>query len=212
MREAGLCFWGKNNIYSVIQIILMSITLTFEKKHFLLMGVIIAVPFLILAISTIMAAVPGGQYHSVTELFVDSDLDMGGHNITNAGKVEALKGIKVGYTEDATAGTLRWTGQAFEFYNGSSWMNLTYTPVSQPFMACSCPSGSTEIGIIASGVTLGSSMSIAWSTGGNLFCRDSDKCQHKGIRFADGSTTACCTVCGAAYCAYPADCVRSCRY
>ena len=67
----------------------MSVTVnfTFEKKHFLIMGLFIAIPFLILAINTIMAAAPTGQYHLFSELFVDNDIDMNNNSILNSGNI-----------------------------------------------------------------------------------------------------------------------------
>ena len=67
----------------------MSVTVNFtlEKKHFLILGLIIAIPFIILAINTITAAGPTGQYHSASELYVDSNIDMNKHNLTNTGNI-----------------------------------------------------------------------------------------------------------------------------
>ena len=71
----------------------MSVTInfTFEKKHFLLLGIIIAIPFLFIAITQIMAVPAGGQYHPLSELFANSNLDMNGMNITNVSIVKATK-------------------------------------------------------------------------------------------------------------------------
>ncbi|NOR85032.1 hypothetical protein GQ473_02855, partial [archaeon] len=50
----------------------MSVTVnfTFQKKHFLILGLIIAIPFIILTITNIIAAsTPTGQYHTASELY-----------------------------------------------------------------------------------------------------------------------------------------------
>ena len=66
----------------------MSVTVTFEKKHFLMMGLIIAIPFLFMAISNIIAAAPTtGQYHSASELYVDGDIDMNNNTLINSGNI-----------------------------------------------------------------------------------------------------------------------------
>ncbi|MCK5593636.1 MAG: hypothetical protein KAI18_00165 [Candidatus Aenigmarchaeota archaeon] len=66
----------------------MSVTITFEKKHFLMAGIIIALPFMILAISNIFAATTMPIVgHPISELYVDSDLDMGGNAIINSGNI-----------------------------------------------------------------------------------------------------------------------------
>jgi len=63
---------------------LMPVTTTLEKKHFLLAGLVIAIPFLILAISQIIAASPpSGQYHPISELWVDEGPNMNSDKITN---------------------------------------------------------------------------------------------------------------------------------
>lgn len=69
----------------------MSVTITFEKKHFLMLGMIIALPFLFMVVLQIMAVPPSGQYHPLSELFADSNLDMQGMNITNTGTVKAIE-------------------------------------------------------------------------------------------------------------------------
>ena len=71
----------------------MSVTInfTFEKKHFLMMGIIIAIPFLFITILQIMAVPAGGQYHPLSELFVDSNIDMQGKNITNVGAIKSTE-------------------------------------------------------------------------------------------------------------------------
>ncbi|NOR85773.1 hypothetical protein GQ473_06670, partial [archaeon] len=73
----------------------MSVTITFQKKHFLMLGLIIAIPFLILAISTIMATVPSGQYHPISELWVDANIDMQGNNITNTGDLDVAGNVRI---------------------------------------------------------------------------------------------------------------------
>lgn len=65
----------------------MSVTITFEKKHFLLMGAVIAIPFMFLAIMNIFAATPTGQYHTSDELYMTSNLDINNQNITNVSKI-----------------------------------------------------------------------------------------------------------------------------
>ena len=71
----------------------MSVTVnfTFEKKHFLILGLIIAIPFLILAITNIIAVAPTGQYHPSSELFVDSDIDLNNKSIINSGNITITK-------------------------------------------------------------------------------------------------------------------------
>ena len=64
----------------------MSVIVTFEKKHFLMMGLIIAIPFILFFVSNIMAVAPApptGQYHSSNELYVENDIDFNENNLTN---------------------------------------------------------------------------------------------------------------------------------
>ena len=70
----------------------MSVTVTFEKKHFLMMGLIIAIPFLILAISNIIATTPAptGQYHSASELWVNQDIEMNNFKLNNSGNISIM--------------------------------------------------------------------------------------------------------------------------
>ncbi|MCK5593637.1 MAG: hypothetical protein KAI18_00170 [Candidatus Aenigmarchaeota archaeon] len=87
----------------------MSVTITFEKKHFLMAGLIIALPFMILAISNIFAATTMPLVgHSISELFVDGNLDMNGFNLTN--------------TE-----TITLTSLCFDGVCKSSWSELAET-------------------------------------------------------------------------------------
>lgn len=67
----------------------MSVTITFEKKHFLMVGIIIALPFMIMAINSIFASATSMPLvgHPISELFVDADLDMGGYAIINSGNI-----------------------------------------------------------------------------------------------------------------------------
>ena len=68
----------------------MSVTITFEKKHFMMMGVIIAIPFMFLAIMNIFATAPTGQYHSSDELFVAKNMSFNGYNLTNVGAISFI--------------------------------------------------------------------------------------------------------------------------
>ncbi|MBW6461875.1 MAG: hypothetical protein K0B07_02410 [DPANN group archaeon] len=53
----------------------MAVTITFEKKHFLMAGIIVALPFMILAISNIFATTTMPLVgHPLSELYIDSDL------------------------------------------------------------------------------------------------------------------------------------------
>ncbi len=66
----------------------MSVTITFEKKHFLMAGIIIALPFMILAMGNIFAATTMPIVgHPISELFVDADLDMDTNKIINSGNI-----------------------------------------------------------------------------------------------------------------------------
>ena len=69
----------------------MSVTITFQKKHFLMMGLIIAIPFLFIAITNIFAAGSGGQFHDISEIIM-GNLDMQGKNITNVGNISITGG------------------------------------------------------------------------------------------------------------------------
>ena len=70
----------------------VTINITFEKKHFLALGIIITFSFFFMAITNILAAnPPSGQYHPLSEFFVDSSLDMQGMNLTNVDVVKAAK-------------------------------------------------------------------------------------------------------------------------
>ena len=110
----------------------MSVTVkfTFEKKHFLILGLIIAIPFLILAINTIIAAAPSGQYHPASELYVDQDIDMNNNKIINSGNI-TINGSENGIIfDDGTAltsagsgagipGSAIWVTKTFEWWDGS---------------------------------------------------------------------------------------------
>ncbi|NOQ56075.1 MAG: hypothetical protein GQ477_04695, partial [Nanohaloarchaea archaeon] len=51
----------------------MAVTVTFQKKHFLFAGVIVAIPFMLIAINSIFASAASmpAVGHSISELFVD---------------------------------------------------------------------------------------------------------------------------------------------
>jgi len=69
-----------------------------KKKHFLIAGLVVAIPFLILAISQIIAASPpSGQYHPLSELWVNTDLDMDGKSIVNTEKIDVNTNISAQY-------------------------------------------------------------------------------------------------------------------
>ena len=66
----------------------MAVTITFEKKHFLFAGIIIAIPFMLIAINSIFAATTMPAVgHSISELFVNGDLDLNGNKIINSGNI-----------------------------------------------------------------------------------------------------------------------------
>ncbi|MBW6462228.1 MAG: hypothetical protein K0B07_04235 [DPANN group archaeon] len=66
----------------------MAVTITFEKKHFLIAGLIIAIPFLLIAISNIFAATTMPAVgHSISELFVNDDFDLNGNKIIGSGNI-----------------------------------------------------------------------------------------------------------------------------
>ena len=50
--------------------------------------------------------------------------------VSKAGDVAAAAGVTVGNSSSTTAGTIRWTGSAFEGYNGSIWASLGGMAVS----------------------------------------------------------------------------------
>jgi len=54
-------------------------------------------------------------------------LQSSGSNIltlSNAGDLSIVRGLTVGNSTNTVAGTIRWTGMAFEGYNGSAWASL----------------------------------------------------------------------------------------
>ncbi|NOR85775.1 hypothetical protein GQ473_06680 [archaeon] len=120
----------------------MSVTFTFEKKHFLMLGLVIAIPFLFMAIVNIVAVAPTGQYHLFSELFVDQDIDMNNNKITNlsvpTGSVDAAT---KGYVDAASGGS------GYKVFakctSCGAHAATSCTPADETPQ--SCPEGSTEI-------------------------------------------------------------------
>lgn len=105
----------------------MSVTVnfTFEKKHFLLIGLIIASPFLIMTIANIIATAPTGQYHPASELYVDGDIDMNDNKIINSGNI-SINGSGNGIVfPDGTIQTAAATSGGIP--STSIWMSKTFS-------------------------------------------------------------------------------------
>ncbi|NOR85413.1 hypothetical protein GQ473_04795 [archaeon] len=108
----------------------MSITInfTFEKKHFLILGLIIAIPFLIMTITNIIALAPTpptGQYHSASELYVDNNIDMNNNKIINSGNI-SINGSGNGIVfPDGTVQTAAATSGGIP--STSIWMSKTFS-------------------------------------------------------------------------------------
>ena len=101
----------------------MSVTITFQKKHFLMMGLIIAIPFLFIAITNIMAVESDGQFHTMSEILM-GNLDMQGGNITNVNSL-----VLTPQTTDPVSGTegeiiYNSNEKTFKYYNGISWRKI----------------------------------------------------------------------------------------
>jgi type II secretory pathway pseudopilin PulG len=61
---------------------------------------------------------------STTGLVVNGSGNVGIGTVSPAEKLEVNGGIKIGNSTGTNAGTIRWTGSAFEGYNGSEWGSL----------------------------------------------------------------------------------------
>ena len=117
--------------------------ITFEKKHFLMLGLVIAIPFLFMAIANIMAAAPSGQYHFFSELFVDQDIDMNNNKITNLSvPTISVDAATKGYV-DASGGGSSGTYKVFAKCTGCTASSSWCTPSDET--APICPLGWSEI-------------------------------------------------------------------
>ena len=71
-----------------------------------------------------LASYLGGSTGIVSDdaLCVEGNVGIG--TTTPSEKLEVNGGVKIGNTAATNAGTIRWTGTAFEGYNGTSWVSL----------------------------------------------------------------------------------------
>ena len=91
------------------------------------MGLIIALPFMFLAIMNIFAATPTGQYHLSDELLISGNIDMNGYNITNSGYIDAsqycdgagnnCENMSESGGSEFIPKTAMWTTQSYYFYS-----------------------------------------------------------------------------------------------
>ena len=58
-------------------------------------------------------------------VYINRDGMVGINTKRPKGQLDVNGGIRIGYTVDQYAGVLRWTGSAFEGYNGSNWLSLS---------------------------------------------------------------------------------------
>ncbi len=109
----------------------MAVTVTFEKKHFLMAGVIISIPFMLIAISSLFAATTPFVGHSISELFIDDDLNMNGNKIIGSGNI-----------------TIEGSENGIIFSDGSVQSSAAVTTGTE-FVSCSwykngCPTGTVN--------------------------------------------------------------------
>ena len=123
----------------------MSVTITFEKKHFLMAGIIIALPFMILAISSIFAATTMPLVgHPISELFVDADLDMNNNKITNISEpVMDNDAATKGYIDNIIVATSDPTYKVFSKCTSCNRQASSCSPPDES--APECPIGTTEV-------------------------------------------------------------------
>ena len=115
----------------------MQIILNFKKRHFLILGLIIAIPFLFIAITNILAVGLDGQFHTADELYINSNIDMNGKNITSMGGIQIIDGTEgMGkiLTSDVS-GTANWQAVGGSVPSGAV----------MSFNLASCPTGWTEL-------------------------------------------------------------------
>jgi len=115
----------------------VTITLTFEKKHFIIIGIIIAIPLLLMAASMIMAADPPSTLiDPVSRLWVNTNVDMQGTNISDAssigiGEDDPKRPLHISKIQDANIRLEDSEGKDpaayIEFYNSTTrygWIGL----------------------------------------------------------------------------------------
>ena len=98
----------------------MVVTIAIEKKHFLMMGLIISIPFMLFFVSNIIAVAPSGQYHSSNELYVENNIDMNGNNLTNIKKIT----VDVIETNTIESNTITITNICLDGVCKSSWSEI----------------------------------------------------------------------------------------
>jgi hypothetical protein len=74
--------------------------------------------------------------------------------VSKAGDVAAAGGLTVGTSTSTTAGTIRWTGSAFEGYNGTSWSSLGGGLVMSSGATASFTSGIQNVAGTATGTNV----------------------------------------------------------
>ena len=99
---------------------------------------------------------------TIGDAFLSSNVALLSSNQTFSGMPTFSSGVVLGNTNNATAGTVRWTGTDFEGYNGSQWQSLTSgsgggggtgSPTLQGVLAFGKVRGTTGAALNISGAT-----------------------------------------------------------